>query len=146
MPTLGHQCLRSCWCQKLSVCSASERPSSHSPCSCVPSELALKWGRGSVCDSVGQWKLCLSPGTSSECFTHVSLPRAWPTPCPLSQGAGPGRIGLASHLCESRAQSTRTDQATARFTDGTFGRHRDADRAPLPRHSPPHGRTLALSL
>lgn len=109
-------------------------------------KLALKWGCRSVCDGVGQWKLCLSPGTSSVCFTHVLLPRAWPTPCPLSRGAGPGQIGLASHLCESQAQSTSADQATARFTDVTFGRHRDADRAPLPRHSPSHGRTLIFSL
>lgn len=58
---------------------------------------------------------------------------------------GLSMTGLACHFCESRAMSMCADQAAAHFTDGTFGRYRDANRAPLPRHSPPYGRTLTLS-
>lgn len=58
---------------------------------------------------------------------------------------GLSTTGLACHLSESQAASMCADQAAAHFTDGTFGRYRDADRAPLPRHSPPYGRTLTLS-
>lgn len=70
------------------------------------------------------------------CSALLSLPR----PAPPSP-----RKGLACHVCEPQAESTCADQAAARFTDGAFGRHCDADRAPLPRHSPSHGRIPTLS-
>lgn len=82
--------------------------------------------------SVGHWELCPSPGTEAAC-AHLSLLRAWPTP--------PGQHAV----CESHAGSLCADPDAAHFADGAFGRHCDADRAPLPRHSPPDGRILTLS-
>lgn len=97
------------------------------------------WRGPKECVRTAVWETrspALPRDRNSMCSAHLPLLR----PGPLL--AHSPRTGLACHLCESQAESTCVDQAAARFTDGAFGRHCDADRAPLPRHSPSHGRIL----
>lgn len=75
---------------------------------------------------------------TGSCAFPEGQKRAWPSPCLLSRGARSWQDSTP------RAQAVGVDQVAAHFTGGTFGGHRDADRAPFPRHSPPHGRTLTF--
>lgn len=128
--------LKGCFSQAFSV-----------PCPSDPFKLVPRWGLRSAC----AWQ-CGIP----EALLFPRIEAACAPPICHSLGPGLQLVCTPRGACLSRnetympslrvmSKSMCADQAAAHFTDGTFRRHCDADRAPLPRHSPPHGRTLTLA-